>query len=485
MEAAAKLGGPSFFIDQVFRDEPVPDHILEDIERQVGPIRLTNISVTQQNVRSPAEAEISLEDFVRSCGGLLAASLKLGVSTTTIQKLLSGLPVSSVTTKKVFRALSEPITCAKPEDHFLSLPGLIPLGGISPSTIQKILEGRPISSRTQLKLGIQPDEDKSDTTGTDSTSVLAKRLRELVKSNADVFDLSSKLGVTETSLKKILDGTPVTRPLVKKLRKALDLLAQDQSGTKPSTAVERLRNIHNLYKQLGTLDAVGKQVGLTRERIRQLLTKGNKIGLFEYNPREYPFVSRKKILETYRQTSSLSRVATLNNISSAYLQKLFTAYSITEQELTDCRLERRRARCIEQYKNLVEKAGHDLTTTELQSTSEGHSLHSRINRLWGTIDVFRQALNIPIPPKGSPSFRKDTEQWREHRRQISFVSRMQQLDQLREYLDSNGARSKAEVALSCGLNDQRALELLGLLMNAGEIQRIGQGHLTKYMLTPK
>ncbi len=207
MAAAAKLGGPSFFIDQVFRDEPVPDHILEDIERQVGPIRLTNISVMQQNVRSPAEAEISLDDFVRNCGGLLVASLKLGVSTT-IQKLLSGLPASSATTKKVFRALSEPITCAKSEDHFLSPSGLIPLGGINPSTIRKILEGRPISSRTQLKLGIQPDEAKSDTTGTDSTSVLAKRLRELVKSNADVFDLSSKLGVTETSLKKILDGTP-------------------------------------------------------------------------------------------------------------------------------------------------------------------------------------------------------------------------------------------------------------------------------------
>lgn len=320
METAAKLRVPSFFIDQVFRDEPVPDHILEEIERQVGPIRLTksdfsaNTLVTKQNARVPTEAEISLEDFVRNCGGLLAASLKLGVSTTTIQKLLSGLPVSLATTKKVFRALSELITCTKSEDHFLSLPGLIPLGGISPSTIRKILEGRPISSRTQLKLGIQPDEDKPDAIGMDSTSVLTKRLRELAKSDADVFDLSSKFGVTETPLKKILEGKLVSRPLIQKLRKALDLSPQGKSCTKPSAAAERLYTIHNLYKQLGTLDAVGKQVGLTRERIRQLLSKGKKFGLFEYNPREYPFISREKILEDYKKAPNLSRVAQLNNI---------------------------------------------------------------------------------------------------------------------------------------------------------------------------
>ena len=494
--AAIKLDIASFFINEALSDGPVPDHILDVIERRVGPIRLTasnfssnpspgNCHDDKQNAQIPPEGNNSLEDFVLRFGGVLRASLELGVSTSTIQKLLSGFPVSSLTIKKVLKALSQRSSFTVTKDLLFPLSGTIPQSGVNPSTIRKILDGRPISSATQLKLGMQSEAKRIKETNDDPISFLASRLREIIKSDVDIFDLASKLGVTETSIKKILDGKPVTRPLIEKLRSSLDLSTQDELGTKPSTAVERLRTIHNLYMQLGTLDAVGKHVGLTRERIRQLLNKGKKIGLFEYNPREYPFVSKEKILETYRQTSSLSRVARLNNISTAYLQKLFTAYSITEQELTDCRLEGRRAKCIEQYKNLAEKAGHHLTTTELQSTSEGHSLHSRINRLWGTIDAFRQAINIPIPPKGSPSFRKDTERWREHRHQIAFVSRMQQLDQLREYLDSNGARSKAEVSVSCGLNDQRALELLGLLMKAGEIQRIGQGNLTKYMLTPK
>jgi hypothetical protein len=140
---------------------------------------------------------------------------------------------------------------------------------------------------------------------------------------------------------------------------------------------------------------------------------------------------------------------------------------------------------MEQYKNLLDKAGHHLTTTELQSTSEGHALHSRINRLWGAIDAFREACNIPKLPQGSPTFRKDTERWRAHQQQIALVSRMQQLDQLREYLGSHRASGTAEIGVDCGLNYQRVLRLLGLLVRAGEVRKSGQGSVTKYILALK
>jgi hypothetical protein len=44
---------------------------------------------------------ITLKDFVVKSGGLLAALVKLNVSTSTLQKLLSGHPVSTPTAKKV------------------------------------------------------------------------------------------------------------------------------------------------------------------------------------------------------------------------------------------------------------------------------------------------------------------------------------------------------------------------------------------------
>jgi len=52
--------------------------------------------------------------------------------------------------------------------------------------------------------------------------------------------------------------------------------------------------IFQLYKEYGTLEKVGKKVGLTRERIRQILEKGNRYRLFEYTIKKdlisYPFL---------------------------------------------------------------------------------------------------------------------------------------------------------------------------------------------------
>ena len=56
--------------------------------------------------------------------------------------------------------------------------------------------------------------------------------------------------------------------------------------------VERLKHVHKLYEDLGTL-AAGRVIGVTRERVRQLLVKGSHLGLFEYKPFEYPFVAKE------------------------------------------------------------------------------------------------------------------------------------------------------------------------------------------------
>lgn len=509
-EASVKLDVPSFFIDQILRDGPVPDHVLDGIEQKIGPIRLTehtpgfsdeiSAGMPGDTLKTEAESEIVLKEFVESCGGLLAASLKLGVSTSTLQKFLSGSPVSKPTAQKVIAALNA-IGCSIASERFdsplskLHIPfeiSKLPHGstqqqGVYPSSVRKIHEGLPISYATQRKLGISSEEGTSlntpDHVRANPTSALASKLREIIKSDVDIFDLASKWGVTETSLRKIYEGKPVTRFLTRKVEAALACARPTDQVARPSAAIERLRSIHKLYKELGTLEAVGEQVGLTRERVRQLLVKGRGIGLFEYKPYEYPYISKDKLIDDYIQSPNLGYVAKINQISPSYLRKLLTAYSISEERLAECRAENKRARSIEQYNRLVDKEGHHLTTTELQSTSEGHSLHCRINRLWGTIDAFRETFNIPKPPRGSPSFREDTKRWREHRQQIAFVRRMQQLDQLREYLHSRGPSGTAEIAAECGMNQARAHHLLTLVLKSGEVRRVGQSYATKYVLT--
>lgn len=311
-KTSVKLDVPSFFVEQVLRNEPVPDHVLDRIERKVGPIRLIDHTSGFSNVGSlrklgdkletEAESEITLKEFVRNCGGLWAASFKLGVSTSTIQKVLSGVPVSGPTIKKVIAA-SKAIGCSivsNPSNLPLSMQHNLPeLSGLSkslarqrgvyPSTIRKLLEVLPISETTRHKLDLSSEEGTPvcapDHAGTNSTAALKNKLREIIKSDVDMFNLASKLGVTATSLRKIYEGKPVSSPLANKVAAALSAPNLIDLRNKPSAQLERLQTIYNLYKQLGTLEAVGKQIGVTRERVRQLLAQGDRIGLFEYNTR--------------------------------------------------------------------------------------------------------------------------------------------------------------------------------------------------------
>ena len=179
--ASVKLDIPSFFVEQVLRNEPVPDHLLDRIEREVGPIRLVDHSSGLPNVDSlrkrgaapetETESEITLLEFVRNCGDPLAASLKLGVSTSTVEKILSGVPLSGPTNKKVLAALKAKDCSIASDSPSSPLPmrhGLFKTAGWSesithqrgvyPSTIRKIQEGRPVSEATKRKLGISLEE---------------------------------------------------------------------------------------------------------------------------------------------------------------------------------------------------------------------------------------------------------------------------------------------------------------------------------------
>jgi len=169
--------------------------------------------------------------------------------------------------------------------------------------------------------------------------------------------------------------------------------------SRPTTTSTRLQTLYTLYEGLGSLGAVGKQVGLTRERVRQLLVKGTQRGLFTYNPRRYPCVSKEHIIEEYTRIQSISRVARLNHVSENHLKKLLAEYSITELQLARYRLEGRRARCRAEYWQMVEKAGRHLSSGDLHRHQAGLALYARIIRCWGSIHAFRRALKIPSPPR--------------------------------------------------------------------------------------
>ncbi len=191
--------------------------------------------------------------------------------------------------------------------------------GLRPSTLAKVLNERPLSHPTAKKLHsmIERKITSIGTSGSESKLELSSQLKEKTIITTDIIEAWEKLGVHASILKKIMEGVTIPRGMTKKIRSAL----KNSPGLKgiifhrPSM-VERLHYVYNLYREKGTLEAVGKEIGLTRERVRQLLVKGTQLGLFEYKPYDYPFVPKEKITDDYRKFLNLNAVAMRNNISA-------------------------------------------------------------------------------------------------------------------------------------------------------------------------
>lgn len=388
------------------------------------------------------EAVSRLQEFIFSCGGVYKAALKLGVQASTLEKILEGRNVSSVTREKLEARLGPiPLTPSHPYQR----PAVRPSKRTSPELLQ--------------------------------------RLQAFVNECHLVEEASARLRVRRSTIEKILAGQPVSLGAQQRIQAALN------DGTLPNgslphhaSMVEKLRRVHELYKQRSTLEAVGSEIGVTRERVRQLLVKGSRLGLFDYKPFDYPYVPKEKLVADYFNSQSLSRVARLNQIPTTYLRKLLTAYGIAEGDLASYRTEGRRSKILAQYDRLVNSLGHHPTTTELQGTPQGRSFHARILRLWGSIDAFREHLRIPKPPQGSPSFNEDMRPWREHKKRLALITRMQHLDLIRECLRDSGLIGASEIAYECCLKPSRIWKLLTLLMATGEVKKQGESAATRYRL---
>lgn len=454
--------------------------------------------------------------FIQECGGFVSAAQKLAVQPFTLRKLLRRQPISTQSKQKIEAVLgyvgaSASSTSARTSSpqaqseqrvtdfenqalvgspSFTGLTTYINEYGIltaarmlmvRPSTLKKVLSGQNLSPPTRKKLDSILGAHRTAKASNSDFEDLSSKLRSMIKNSVNVIELSERFNLRPSTIQKIIDGTPVSAGVQDKIS-----FAMENEPNNPTNArlpmVERLQEIHRLYKDLGTLAAVGDKIGVTRERVRQLLEKGTKLGLFEYKPFDYPFVSKETILADYKEHLSLGRVAKTNHITPGYLRKLLTAYGITEEKLHSLLIEGHKANCIKQYNSIQEQLGHHPTTTELQNSKSWRYLSMKITRLWGSFDSFRDELDIPKPSKGSPTFSEDTRKWREERQRLALIVRMQHLDRIRECLNTPEPMSTTEIAYECGLPGQRTLALLKLLLATGEVVREGNLSSTKYRL---
>jgi hypothetical protein len=227
------------------------------------------------------------------------------------------------------------------------------------------------------------------------------QLRKMITNHIDLLDASSRLGVTPSTLRKILAGAPISRFIQRKIGQVLEGRGSALPGSPRRSQVERLLEVYHLYQEHGTLQRVADEIGLSRERVRQLLVKGSECGLFEYKPSWEVGLPREKILEDYRRVLTLKGVAQVNQMSLCRLHRLLKVHGITEPELEAIWFKEKKAICIERYNRIVQEMGHHPTTTEMQRVSSNRYLTTQIRRLWGAIEAFRSDRGIPPPAKRS------------------------------------------------------------------------------------
>ena len=132
---------------------------------------------------------------------------------------------------------------------------------------------------------------------------LISEVTKMVRDEIDLLELSSRCRVNPTTVRKILEERRISPYTEKKIRAGVELAPPPAGVSGRLSKVERLREIHRLYLEKGTLEAVGRTIGLSRERVRQLLVRGAKIGLFEYDPWRLPSQFRKRSSKTAKDFS--------------------------------------------------------------------------------------------------------------------------------------------------------------------------------------
>ena len=270
---------------------------------------------------------------------------------------------------------------------------------------------------------------------------------------------------------------------------------KDNNGI-PSKKLRRLSNnkinfsktIFQLYKEHGTLEKVGKEVGLTRERIRQILKRGNRYGLFKY-PIKKELISCSFLINYYKNKEEL-----LNELSDCFrkyemLQTLNTdKVNFTRLldhfnlDIRDVQIYSKKKKLKIQYDEYVENIGYHPRTTEMREDKEPRNIWVKITRYWGSMANFRQEFGYPVIKQGNPKFKENIREWQQQRSASVTLRNKSYMQMILKNLSENGALSNKHLADKCNIKEQNCRNILNLMIKRGEIIKLKRGAKTVYTI---
>ncbi|MCX6733034.1 MAG: winged helix-turn-helix transcriptional regulator [Candidatus Roizmanbacteria bacterium] len=206
---------------------------------------------------------------------------------------------------------------------------------------------------------------------------------------------------------------------------------------------QRILELKKQYDEIGSLQGVARKIGLSKERVRQLLEKGNKFGLFSYV--SIPKLKFKQLTEILTKDELIKQInsKTIIEICNKYnitLEKYFKLKKLYKIDAQVYRHNAKQEKYYNQYLEVFNQLGHHPTTTELSKKKEWRNLWHCILTNWGSMENFR--FQYQITPQKMP-------------RELStgladyFISRKIIREELMEriiiYLKQHGSISSVEI----------------------------------------
>lgn len=229
-----------------------------------------------------------------------------------------------------------------------------------PRTIQNIVMRKPVSQVTldKVSFALSRGELAPKPSPAQDASHLPERVHRYALWMGGPVAAAAFLKVTPLVVAKLIYGRPVNRRFRLIVMRRLEIPPERSPGQSVPTTVlldpssqdglAQCREAYELYRQHGTLQAVGRCLDLSRERVRQLINRGIAYGVIPAKPHyteashPFPFSSRDEFLTAYRRTPNLRRLLQGFHISRSRLKRFFHDQQVFPQDLTRIRHEVRR-----------------------------------------------------------------------------------------------------------------------------------------------
>ena len=255
-----------------------------------------------------------------------------------------------------------------------------------------------------------------------------------------------------------------------------------------NSKIDFSKTVFQLYKEYGTLEKVGREVGLTRERIRQILERGNRYGLFEYPIKKelifYPFLikyftNKEELLNELSDCSKKDEMLETLNTDIINFNKLLEYFNL---DIRDVQIYSKKKKLKRQYDEYVEKIGHHPTTTEMREDKETRNIWAKITRYWGSMESFRQEFEYPFIKQGNPKFKENVREWHQQRSALVMLRKKSYMEIILKNLSDRGPLNKKYLARECNISEQDCLSILNSMIKREEIIRLKPGAQAVYMI---